>query len=163
MAAVAADAVGDETLLAQLRPAGAAMAAHAAAFVVMAHHALPDARLALADAWADGNDDTAGLVPGDDRSLGRAADGKPATLGRAIGMKVAAAHARGLHGEHGLAGTGGRIRKILERKLAVALEHHAFHVVLSWKIVAAARMPPPLPQDLYRSRQSARRRREPHR
>src|SRR5207253_503159 len=72
MAAVAADAVGDETLFAQLRPAGAAMAAHAAAFVVMAHHALPDARLALADAWADGNDDTAGLVPGDDRSLGRA-------------------------------------------------------------------------------------------
>src|SRR5207253_5567829 len=39
------------------------------------------------------------------------------------------------------AGTGGRVRKVRERKLAVALEHHASHVVLSWKIVAADRMP----------------------
>src|SRR4029077_20067469 len=141
MAAVAADAVGDETLLAQLRPSGAAMAAHSAAFVVMAHHALADAGLAFADARGDGNDNAAGLVPGDDRSLGRAADGKPATLGGAIGMKIAAAHARRLHGKRNLAGTGCRVRKVLERKLALAEEHHALHVRLSRQIVAAERMP----------------------
>src|SRR5947209_9427291 len=100
MAAVAADAVGDETLLAQLRPAGAAMAAHATALVVMAHHALADARLALADPGPDGNHDAARFVSGDDRPFGSAADGKSSALGGAVGVKIAAAHAGGLHCEH---------------------------------------------------------------
>src|ERR1700736_724531 len=103
------------------------MAAHAAAFVMMAHHALPDARLALADAGTDRNDHATRLVPGDDRSLGRAADGKPAALRRPISVKIAAAHARCLHREHDFARPGCRIRKVLERKLAIAQEHYAFH------------------------------------
>src|ERR1051326_1060852 len=127
MAAMAADAVGDETLRAQLRPAGAAVAAHAAALVVMAHHALADARLALAHAGAKRHDDAARLMPGDHRPLGRATDREPAALGSAIGVKIAAAHARSLHGEHDLAGTGRRIRKVFKCELAIAEKNHAFH------------------------------------
>jgi hypothetical protein len=84
---------------------------------------LADARLALADPGAHRDDLPARLVPGDDGSLDAAADGEPSALGCPVGVKIAAAHARGLHGEHNLA----RIGKILERKLAIAEEHHAFH------------------------------------
>src|SRR5436190_22824785 len=118
MPAVAGDPVGHESLLAQLRPAAPAMAAHPASLVMVAHHALADARFALADARADGCHDSAGLMPGDDRPVRCSTDGEPAALGRAIGVQVAAAHPGSLHGEHDLARTGCRIREFLDCKLA---------------------------------------------
>src|ERR1051326_5718614 len=91
-------------LLAELRPARAAVVADRAALVMMHHDALPDLRLRLADPGADRGHDAAGLMPGDDRlgRRGQAADRRPA-LWPAVLVQIAAAHARGLHLDDDLA------------------------------------------------------------
>ena len=57
----------DGLLLAELRPARAAVLANCAALVMVHHDALADARHLLADLGADRCDDTARLVAADDR------------------------------------------------------------------------------------------------
>src|SRR5439155_19807553 len=91
-------------LLAQLRPPRATLVAHGAALVMMHHDALPDLRLGGADAGADGRDDAARLVAGDDRfGRGRQAADRGAALRPAVLVQVAAAHAGGLHLDDDLA------------------------------------------------------------
>ena len=78
----------DRHLLAELRPAGAAMAAYGAAFVMMDHHPLADLGLGRADGGANRRDDAARLVPSDGRrarrreAAGLAARFRPAVLWR---------------------------------------------------------------------------------
>src|SRR6516225_86896 len=89
----------DRLFLAQLRPARAAVVAHRAALVMVHHDTLPDPRHLLADPGADRGDDTARLVPGDDR-VGvdrQPADRRTARFGPAVLVQVATAHPRGLH------------------------------------------------------------------
>src|SRR5690348_3727155 len=118
-------------LLAELRPARAAVVADRAALVMVHHDALPDLRLRFTDPGADRGDDAAGLVPGDDR-LGRggeAADGGPA-LWPAVLVQVAAAHARGLHLDDDLAFARRRIGKVHQLELPFALKHDPAHACL---------------------------------
>src|SRR5712664_2071882 len=101
------------------------MPASAAAFVVVVHHALADER--WVDAGADGGDDAARLVAGDDRAPGAEAERGGGVAGGAIGMQVAAAHPRRLHLEDDLAGAGRGIGKFLDLELAIAEEDDAAH------------------------------------
>ena len=68
MGAVAGHAVDGDAVAAELRPAGAAVLAPAAALVVMVHHAAADQR--RIDAGADGVHDAARLVAADDGRAG---------------------------------------------------------------------------------------------
>src|SRR5947208_4308891 len=105
-------------LLAELRPARAAVVADRAALVMVHHDALPDLRLRLADPWADRSDDAAGLVPGDDRlgRRGQTADRGPA-LWPAVLVQIAAAHAGSLHLDDDLAFARRRIGKVHQFEL----------------------------------------------
>jgi D-arabinose 1-dehydrogenase-like Zn-dependent alcohol dehydrogenase len=49
----------------------------------------------------------------------------------AVELEIAAAHARGLDLQHHLAGSGHRVRKLLELELALAQKHHAAHGLAS--------------------------------
>src|SRR5216684_116271 len=118
----------DRLLLAELRPAGAAMVARGAAAVVMHHDACAETRLLLRHAGADGGDDAAGLVPGDDRvGVDREPADGGAALGAAILVEIAAAHARGLHLHDDLARIGRGVGKWHELDLSFAEEDDAAH------------------------------------
>ena len=119
----------DRLLLAQLRPARAAVLAHRAAFVVVHHDALADAGHLVADAGADRGDDAAGLVPADDRVRvdRQPADCGPARFGPAVLVQIAAAHARGLHLDDDFARPRGRVGKLHQLDLPLAREDNAAH------------------------------------
>src|SRR5690348_11716725 len=125
---MAGDAIDlGDALVAKLHPAGLALRADAAAAVVMHHRALAAARLLLADARAHRDHDAARLVPGDHRSAGRLeAERRRPALG-AIGLEIAAAHARGLDLEHHLAGPRRRVGEVDELDLAIAGKGYAAH------------------------------------
>src|SRR5262249_5779478 len=105
MAAVPRHAVDHDAPTAELSPADAAVLAAPAALVVMDHHALARRRIGLGDAGAARGDHAAGLVARDDRSA-RAAEAqrRSGVADGAVGMQIAPAHARGLHGDDDLAG-----------------------------------------------------------
>src|SRR5437764_10771512 len=115
-------------LLAELRPARAAVVAHGAALVMVHHDALADLRLRLADPGADRRDDAAGLVPGDDR-LGRRRESADcrAALWPPVLVQIAAAHARGLHFDDDLALARRRVGKVHQLELAFALKYNPAH------------------------------------
>src|SRR5215217_7041458 len=118
-------------LLAELRPARAAMVANCAALVVMHHDPLPDLGLRGADPRPDRGDDAAGLVTADGRlarrrkPAGRAAASRPAIL-----VQVAAAHAGGLHLDDDLALARGRIGELHQLELALAGKDNPAHSTL---------------------------------
>jgi hypothetical protein len=89
-------------LLAELLPAGAAMAALGAALIVMHHHAVADPGFRGTDARPCRHDDAAGLVPGNDgigaRRYAGACPGQ--VLRAAVLVQVGPAHAGGLHFKH---------------------------------------------------------------
>src|SRR6185295_7098562 len=126
--AVARHAVDHDALTAELSPADLAVLAVAAALVVVDHHALARRRVGLADTGATRGDDTARLVTGDDGSTraaqaqrcGRVADG-------AIGMQIAPAHSRGLHGDDDFAGPRRRVREFTQLELSSTEENDATH------------------------------------
>ena len=101
------------------------MTARAAALVVVIHHAPADQRPIYADAYR--GDDAARLVTRDDRTTAAEAERGGRVACRAIGMQIAAAHPRGLHLEHDLAGFWRRIGKLLDLELAIAEEYDAPH------------------------------------
>src|SRR5437660_126929 len=115
-------------LLAQLRPARAAVVAHGATLVMVHHDALADLRLGGADPGADRGDDAAGLVPGDHRlsRRGQPAD-RLAALRPAVLVQVAAAHARGLHLDDDLALARRRIGEFHHFELAFAGKDNPAH------------------------------------
>src|SRR6202035_5010854 len=119
----------DGFLLAELRPARAAMLAHGAALVMVYHDALANPRHLLADLGADRRDDPARLVAADDRVRvdRQAADRLASRFGPAVLVQIAAAHARGLHLDNDLAGARGRVRKLHQLDLAPAREDYAAH------------------------------------
>src|SRR5437870_988145 len=90
--------------------------------------ALARRRVGLAHAGAARGDDAAGLVAGHDGTTaapqaqrrGRVAD-------RAIGMEIAPAHPRGLHGDDDLAGAGCRVGELTQLELPATEEHYATH------------------------------------
>src|ERR1700730_11676237 len=122
----------DGFLLAELRPARAAMLAHGAALVMVHHDALANPRHLLADLGADRRDDPARLVTADDRVRvdGRPADRLATRFWPAILVQIAAAHPRGLHLDDDLAGARGRVRKLHQLDLAPAREDYAAHRLL---------------------------------
>ena len=75
----------------------------------------------------------AGLVPGDERpGIAAQAERRLRSAGRrAVELEIAAAHARGLHLDHHLAGTWRRVREIANLDFSVAQEYRAFHVNLT--------------------------------
>src|SRR5207248_149861 len=115
-------------LLAELRPARAAVVAHRAALVMVDHDALANLGLRLADPGADRGNDAAGLVPGDDW-LGRRrqpAD-RRAALRPPVLVQIAAAHARRLHLDDDLALARRRIGEVHQLELPFALKHDPAH------------------------------------
>src|SRR5438046_5883301 len=88
------------------------MLAHAATRVMMVHDALADGRFAFRHPGAARRDHAAGLVPGDERpGIAAQAERRLRSAGRrAVELEIAAAHARGLHLDHHLAGTWRRGR-----------------------------------------------------
>ena len=126
----------DRLLLAQLRPARAAMLAYRAALVVMHHDALPVAYHLAVYTSADRGDDTARLVPGDDR-VGvdrQPADRRTAGFGSAVLVQVATAHPRGLYLDDNLAGPGGGVGKLHELDLPLTREHNTAHRFLRFLV-----------------------------
>src|ERR1700730_8748305 len=119
----------DGFLLAELRPARAAMLAHGAALVMVHHDALANPRHLLADLGADRRDDPARLRTADDRVRvdGKAADRLATRFWPAILVQIAAAHPRGLHLDNDLAGARGRVRKLHQLDFAPAREDYAAH------------------------------------
>src|SRR5882724_13542656 len=115
---------------AKLHPAGRAMFAHAAAAVVVLHHAHADLGLVLGNAGAYCNHDAAGLVAGNDRAGELAEAQRRSTADRAVELQIAAAHAGSLDLEHDFAGSRRRIRKLHELNLASAGEYDSFHALL---------------------------------
>src|ERR1700732_4661603 len=99
----------DGFLLAELRPARAAMLAHGAALVMVHHDALANPRHLLADLGADRRDDAARLVAADDRVrfARQAADRLATRFWPAILVQIAAAHTGGLHFDNDFAGARG--------------------------------------------------------
>src|SRR5271165_1672539 len=115
--------------LAQLRPARPAVIAHGAALVVMHHDPLADLGLLVADPRAHRGDDAARLVSADDR-IGidwQTADRRAARFRPAVLVQIAAAHARGLHLDHHLARTRGRIGELHHLDFPLTREHYAVH------------------------------------
>ena len=95
---------------------------------MMHHDALPDLRLGGADAGADGRDDAARLVAGDDRfGRGRQAADRGAALRPAVLVQVAAAHAGGLHLDDDFALTRSGIGEFHHFELAFAGKHNPAH------------------------------------
>src|SRR5271156_3251749 len=119
----------DGLFLAELRPTRAAVLADGAAFVMVHHDALADARHLFADLGADRRDEAAGLVAADDR-VGvdrKAADRLAPRFRAAILVQIAAAHARGLHFDDDLAGAWVRVGKFHQLDFAIARKDHAAH------------------------------------
>src|SRR5688572_31958341 len=129
MAAVRGDAVDGDSLAAELRPADAAVPAHAAARIVVVHHALANRRLALRDAGTARYYHAARLVAADKRLSISSQPERLLRLARrrAVELEVAAAHARGLHLDHHLARAGRRIGELAQLDLAVAEEDDSTH------------------------------------
>src|SRR5262249_17871993 len=123
--AVTGHSIDSDPRAAELRPAEATMTARAAALVVVIHHAPADQRRIHADAYR--GDDAARLVTRDDGTTAAEAERGGRVASRAIGMQIAAAHPRGLHLEHDLAGSWRRIGKFLDFELAIAEEYDAPH------------------------------------
>ena len=133
------DAMHVRAVVAHLGPAGAAMVAAAAAFVVKHDHPVADFEAGRVNTLAKRGDDAAGLMPGDDCRIGGHAAvfetfetqgfhdlGRPA----AIEMQVASAHARGLHLDDRLAGSRRRIVKFQDFEFPVASEDYPAHDIL---------------------------------
>jgi hypothetical protein len=116
--------------------------ARTAAVVVVIHDALPDARLLLRDARADGGHDAAGLVPRDDARLtSDTARHDPRRLcRRAVIVQIAAAHAGRLDLEHHVARPRCGIGKVPELELAIAEKHDALHAGLRYGCVRLRRV-----------------------
>src|SRR5262249_21908674 len=97
--------------------------------VMVVHHALADPGFPVGDGGAHCRDHAAGLVTGD--HAGRALDATrddSTRIGRgAVGVQVAAAHARGLDLEDHVARAGCRIGELPELELAISEKHDAFH------------------------------------
>ena len=129
VAAVTAGAVDHRSLEAHLRPARAAVLAGAAAVVMVVHHALADPGFPVGDGGAYCHDHAAGLVTGDHAGRPLDATGDDSTrIGRgAVGVQVAAAHARGLDLEDHVARAGCRIGEPSQLQLAISEKHDAFH------------------------------------
>src|SRR5688572_29337444 len=110
------------------------MAAHAAACVVVVHDALADRRLALRDAGPARHHHPAGLVAGDEgfTDTSQAKRGLRGARRRAVELEVRAAHARGLHLDHDLAGAGRGVGEAAQLDLAVAEEDDAAHYFLAF-------------------------------
>src|SRR4029453_3005803 len=125
VAAVRGHAIDGDARLAELRPADAAMLAHAAAGIVMVHDALADRRLALRHAGPARRDHAARLVAADERLGGGAEAERLLRLARrrAVELEVRAAHARGLHLDHHFARPRRGIRKLAHLHLAVTEKH----------------------------------------
>src|SRR5258708_38930244 len=120
MAAMVVVAVNlDRHFLAELRPAGAAMVADGAAFVMMHHDALANLGERWVDRGADGGNDATGLVPGNGGFARRckatcfAACFRPAVL-----AQVAAAHARRPHLDDDLVRSWGRVGEVHQLEFA---------------------------------------------
>src|SRR5712691_9016439 len=142
MAAVAGDAVDRDALATELRPAAAAVLAAPAPLVVMVHHTLADQP--GIDAGADGVDDAARLMAGDHRPAATSqAEARRGVAHGTVRVKVAAAHSRRFHGQHDLAGSGGRVGELSQLELSVAQEHDALHGSLPSERVR--HVPPLLP------------------
>ena len=94
------------------------------------HDAGADPGLPFVDARATGSHYAAGLVSGNDRiGVGReAADRLLFSLGPAILVQVAAAHAGGFHLDHHFSLARGGIGKVHQLEFAATGEDHAFHV-----------------------------------
>src|SRR2546425_12706859 len=99
------------------------MLAAAASLVVVIHHALADAGLTRRHAGADGGDDAAGLMPGDHHAPLDAPGHLAGREGGAVGVQIAAAHARRLDLEDDLARAWRGVGELPELQLAVAEKH----------------------------------------
>jgi len=76
------------------------------------HHAITPTCLAWVDATSDLNNDTTGLMPGDDRAFRLRQPARHLLAGRAtIGIEVTTAHARGLHLKDDIPRPGDRVWK----------------------------------------------------
>src|SRR5581483_4636759 len=103
------------------------MRAHAAAAVVMLHHAHADAGLFFRYAGADRRDHAARLMAGDEGAAHLAEPERGSAAGRAVELQIASAHARSLDLQHDLPGTRRRVGKLQDLELALAAKHDAFH------------------------------------
>src|SRR5262245_47550725 len=126
---VAGHPVDDALTAAELRPANPAVAALAAAVVVVVHDPIPYGE--AGHARPQGAHHAAGLMPRDDRITQAAQPerGRRAP-GRAVRVQIAPAHAGGLDGDDGLAGSRGGVGKIAKFERAVAEEDDAAHRLL---------------------------------
>jgi hypothetical protein len=118
--------------LAELLPAGTAMAALRATLVVMHHHAIADRRFRVGHAGADGNHHAARFMPGDGRTEagGQAGGARRLDFRPAILMEIGSAHAGGFHLEHDLTRPRRRVGEVHDVECPVAREHDAAHGVL---------------------------------
>src|SRR5688572_29518091 len=130
MAAVGGDAIDRDARLAELRPADAAVLAHAAAGVVVVHDPLADRRFLLRDTGAARRDHAARLVTADEGlRVGAEAERLLRLAGRrAVELEVRATQARGLHLDHHFAGAWRGIVEVADFDLPVAEEHCAAHL-----------------------------------
>jgi hypothetical protein len=96
---------------------------------MVVHHALADPGFPVGDGAAHCRDHAAGLVTGDHAGRPLDATSDDSTwIGRgAVGVQVAAAHARGLDLEDHVARAGCRIGELSELELAISEKHDAFH------------------------------------
>ena len=125
---MAGHAVDDDALAAELGPADTAVLAAPAALVVMDHHALTGRRVGLADAGAPRGNHAARLVAGDDRSaLAAQAERRRRVADGAVGMQIAPAHPRGLHGDDHFAGPRRRVGEFTQLELPATEENYATH------------------------------------
>ena len=125
-------------LLAELLPAGAAMAALGAALIVMHHHSVADLGLCIGDPGPDRHDDATGLVPGNDGAgAGRDTGACPRQVLRAaVLVQVRPAHAGGLHFKHHFARPRCRVRESHDLDSPFAGKHDATHGFLRLSFVA---------------------------
>src|SRR5206468_3144946 len=135
MGVVAIDLNGH--LLAELLPAGEAMAAAGATLVVMHHHAVADLGLRFADARSDCDDNSARFVPGNDRiGVGRQTRAAPRlALRPAVLMEVRSAHPGSLHLQHDLTWSRPRVREGHNLKGTLARENNALHGALRFAVL----------------------------
>src|SRR5262249_60405008 len=98
MSAVPGHAVHRDARAAELGPAHAAVLAAPASLVVMVHDAGADGSEVRGHSRPERLDHAARLVSADDGAARSKAERRGGITRRAVGMKIAAAHARGLDG-----------------------------------------------------------------
>ena len=120
-------AIDDESVGTELLPSGAAIGADAAATVVVAHHSSAIRQLFRGNVGTTCSDDTAWLVPADDRAAVAAQTQRLGAFRRAVEVQIAAAHARRLDFQDDIIRTGRRIGKLHQFELPATFEHYTFH------------------------------------